>query len=118
MTASNSENMVFLGVHGTVFALDRGTGQELWQVHLKGGDYVNLALDRDRVLASTKGEVFCLDATTGQLLWANKLPGMGLGLVTMVTAASPGSPIAPEYSYRKRDQETSAATTAAIVAST
>jgi outer membrane protein assembly factor BamB len=112
------ENVVFLGVHGAVLALDRATGEELWRVTLKGGDFVNMTLDRDQLFASTKGEVFCLDAMTGQTRWHSKLPGMGLGLISIVTAASPATNIGPAAETRKRDEQSSAAVTASIVAST
>ena len=78
---------MFLGVHGEVVALDRATGQEFWHTKLAGGDFVNLLLDQDRIIATTKGKVFCLDVATGQLLWRNDLPGMGLGLVSIATAS-------------------------------
>ncbi len=81
-----SSSAVFLGVHGEVIALDRTTGQEVWHVKLTGGDFVNLLLDQDRVIATTKGEVYCVDAATGQLLWHNNLPGLGWGLITIATA--------------------------------
>jgi outer membrane protein assembly factor BamB len=45
---------IFLGVHGEVVALDRATGQELWSTKLGGSDFVNLLLDQDRIIATTK----------------------------------------------------------------
>ena len=76
-----SASKVFLGVHGEVLALDRTTGQTVWRTKLTGGDFVNLLLDQDRIIATTKGEAYCVDAATGQLLWHNKLPGVGWGLM-------------------------------------
>ncbi len=104
---------IFLGVHGEVVALDRTTGQELWHTKLAGGDFVNLLLDGDRVIATTKGKAFCLDAGTGQLLWRNDLPGLGLGLVSIATASG-STPVGPSSQKRRQDE---AASTAAIVAS-
>ena len=71
---------IFLGLRGTVVALDRATGQEIWRASLKGADFVNILVDGDLVTATTKGEAFGLDRATGQLLWHNKLPGLGMGL--------------------------------------
>jgi outer membrane protein assembly factor BamB len=106
---------VFIGIHGSVVALDRATGQELWSTDLKGGQFVSVLLDGSRVLASTKGEVFCLDAATGQILWHNSMPGMGWGIVSMATINGTSSPTAEaEQKHRDDDQ---AATTAAIVSS-
>jgi|SRR5579872_6954364 len=109
-----SSSKVFLGVHGEVVALDRTTGQELWSTKLAGSDFVNLLVDQDRIIATSKGEVFCLDAATGQIVWKNKLPGMGWGLITIATAS--GSTSFGALSAKKRQDD--AAATSAIVAST
>ena len=37
--------MVFIGIKGTVLALDRATGQEVWRSKLKGASFVNVILD-------------------------------------------------------------------------
>jgi outer membrane protein assembly factor BamB len=107
-----SSSAVFLGVHGEVVALDRATGQELWSTKLGGGDFVNLLLDQDRVIATTKGEVYCVDAATGQLLWKNNLPGMGWGLITIATASG-ATPIGPSSEKRRRDEAAAGAAIAA-----
>jgi len=74
---------LFIGVRGTVLALDASSGTELWRTRLKGADFVNVtALDR-QVIAATKGEVFALDPASGTMLWQNKLKGLGLGFVTV-----------------------------------
>ncbi len=101
-----ASSKIFLGVHGEVVALDRSTGQELWRTKLAGSDFVNLLLDQDRIIATTKGKAFCLDPATGQLLWRNDLPGMGLGLVSIATSSG-STPIGP--SSQKRRQEEAAA---------
>jgi outer membrane protein assembly factor BamB len=101
---------VFLGVHGEVIALDRTTGQELWSTKLGGSDFVNLLVDQDGIIATSKGQVFCLDVATGQLLWKNDLPGLGWGLITIATASG-STPIAPPSQKRRQDEA------AAIVAS-
>lgn len=86
---------IFVGVRGTVLALDASSGTEVWRTSLKGADFVNVtALDR-QIIAATKGEVFALDPASGTVLWNNKLKGLGLGFVTVagsdqVTAAAAG----------------------------
>jgi outer membrane protein assembly factor BamB len=112
-----SSSAVFIGVRGSVVALDRATGQQLWRAFLAGSDFVNVMLDEDRVIAATKGELFCLDATTGKLLWRNKLPGMGWGLIAIATASgsSNASPVVREK--QRRAGAGDAAATAAVVAS-
>jgi outer membrane protein assembly factor BamB len=106
---------IFIGIKGSVIAIDRATGQSLWETPLKGSDFVNVILDEDRVLAATKGELFCLDAVTGKLLWNNKLPGLGQGIITIATSS--GSTAMGPLRKRQQDQEdaASAATTAVIV---
>ena len=108
-----SSSKVFLGVCGEVVALDRTTGQELWSTKLAGSDFVNLVLDQDRIIATTRGKAFCIDTTTGQLLWHNDLPGMGLGMVSIATATG-STPSGPPS--QKRSQDDAAAAAGAISA--
>ena len=49
-----SPSKVFLGVHGDVVALDRTTGQELWHAQLPGSDFLNLLVDQDPMIATTR----------------------------------------------------------------
>ena len=76
-----------IGIKGTVLALERMTGQELWRTALKGGDFVNVTLAGEQVLATTRGEIYCLDKA-GTILWHNPLKGLGQGLITIATEAS------------------------------
>lgn len=96
MTASP----IFIGIHGGVIALDGASGQELWKASLKGGDFVNVLVDSDRIIATTKGEVFCLDSATGRVLWNNRLPGEGLGIASIATASGSTSPLPGEKKRR------------------
>ena len=75
--------LIYAGIKGSVIALDRETGIQVWAVKLKGIDFVSVALLGRNVVAATSGEVFCMDAQTGKLLWHNPLKGFGLGLVSM-----------------------------------
>jgi outer membrane protein assembly factor BamB len=104
---------IFVGINGSVIAIDRATGQELWQTELKGSDFVNVILDDDRILAATHGELYCLDAITGKQLWNNKLPGQGRGIVTIATANG-STGMGP---LRKKQLEQEQATTAVIATS-
>jgi outer membrane protein assembly factor BamB len=116
---SELEQSVYIGIHGSVISLDRLSGTERWRTSLKGCDFVNLTLDGDQIIASTKGEIFCLDARTGAVRWANELPGMGRGITTVVTALSPSSSVAPSRQKQfSNEQAASAGATAAVIAST
>ena len=99
---------LFVGVQGTVLALDASTGTEPWKTSLKGRQFVNVTLQGARVIATTKGEVFALDPATGQLLWNNKLSGLGLGFVTVAGAAQ-----VPAIASRKQQDDAAAASAAA-----
>jgi len=106
---------IYIGIRGTVLALDRSSGAEMWRADLKGSDFVNVVLGGDRVLAATKGELFCLDSTTGKNLWNNELKGLGRGLMTVVTVNSPIGSLVPSAVKKRRDDE--AAAGAAVAAS-
>ena len=78
---------LFIGLHGSVLALDRATGKILWQAPLKGSDFVNVTLDSGQLYAATKGELYCLDPATGQQRWHNELKGLGFGLIAIAQQA-------------------------------
>lgn len=104
-------NAIYLGISGTVVALDRATGEELWRTELKGSDFVNVVLDGNQIYATAKGEIFCLDTATGKSRWHNKLPGMGLGLVSIATPT--GSQVLTAQEKRQREAAATAAAAAA-----
>src|ERR1700681_3613337 len=98
-----SSSAIFIGIRGRVVCLDRMTGQEVWSASLKGSDFVTLLPDGELLLAATRGEVFCLQAATGKLLWQNNMPGQGLGLASIATAASASSSTPQAEEQRRRD---------------
>ena len=110
-------DLVFVGIKGSVVALNRATGQQVWATRLKGSDFVSVAVQQGMLLASCYGEIFCLDPLTGNALWHNRLKGFGVGLATIATEYSGGSSNAPVLAEkRRRDEE--AAASAAVVAAT
>ena len=86
--------LLYVGIKGSVVALDRETGAERWRTKLKGMTFVSLHRDDRHLYGATGGEMFCLDPATGSILWHNKLKGLGFGLVTMLSdgARSAGPP--------------------------
>jgi outer membrane protein assembly factor BamB len=62
-------DLFYLGLKGSVTALNRLTGKKIWKTHLKGSGFVMVVLDREMVIAHTKGEVFGLRAEDGRVLW-------------------------------------------------
>jgi len=106
-----AQSPLLVGLKGTVLAIDRGTGDVVWQSALKGGDFVNVMLDGGQLFAATKGELFCLDPATGKIRWHNRLAGMGTGLVTFAQAAEGN--LAAIDEKRRRDEAAAAAGTIA-----
>jgi outer membrane protein assembly factor BamB len=101
--------IIYLGIKGSVLAIDPDSGRQLWVTHLKGGDFVNVVLDGDNLYAATHGEVFCLDPATGEGRWHNPLKGFGWGLVTIATeTVSPNALLALFAEKRRQDQQAAA----------
>ena len=101
------DDLTFIGIRGTVLALERATGREVWQTPLKGSYFTNLVVEKGALLAATRGELFCLDVVTGQVLWNNPLRGMGYGIVTF--ASSPN--VAAAQQQTEDEEAASAAAT-------
>ncbi len=111
----SQSSVVYVGISGTVLALDRASGREVWRCSLKGSDFVNVVVEGGDVYASTRGEMFCLDAASGQVRWNNPLKGLGRGLVTIANASGAGTAVMREK--RRRDEEQAAAGAAVTAAS-
>ena len=112
-----TSDLVFIGIKGSVVALDCATGQQEWATHLKGSDFVNVVLLDGAVLAACYGEIFCLDPLTGNALWHNPLKGFGTGLATIATEHNPGTGNAPVLIEKQR-QDAAASAAAASAAAT
>jgi len=92
--------IIYLGIKGSVIAIQAATGRQLWTVHLKGSAFVNVVLDGDNLYATTQGEIFCLDPQTGEGRWQNPLKGFGLGLISIA-----GENIAPNPALLSAEEE-------------
>src|SRR3954462_12165425 len=82
----------FIGVQGNVLAINKETGEALWQTNLGGGfgdSFVSLGTDGVFVFAHSRGSLFCLNAATGEVLWTNDLPGLGYGMASICATAGP-----------------------------
>ena len=53
--------LLYIGLKGSVVAVDRSTGAAVWASHPKGGDFVTVTLDRGELYAATKGRLYRLD---------------------------------------------------------
>jgi hypothetical protein len=104
-----TSDLVFVGIKGTVLALDRATGLQVWATHLKGADFVNVVQQDDAVFASCHGEVFCLDPLTGAGLWHNRLKGFGIGLATIAVPSGAEAANSTAFAEKRRRDEAAAA---------
>jgi outer membrane protein assembly factor BamB len=112
-------DLVFIGIKGSVIALNRVNGEPVWATHLKGSDFVNVLVEGRNVFATCYGEVFCLDARTGEGLWHNRLKGLGTGLVTIATGDPLRSTLTTVLAEkRRRDEEAAASAGSASSATT
>ena len=83
----NVEDVVLVGFNKRVAALDRETGDIVWQWKAsQGSGFVSLVLDEDRLFVAVNGYTYCLDPFTGQELWSNPLKGFGTGATSLATS--------------------------------
>ncbi|MGA2176167.1 MAG: PQQ-binding-like beta-propeller repeat protein [Verrucomicrobiota bacterium] len=108
-----SSDLVFIGINGSVVALNCASGAQAWATDLKGVGFVNVVLQNDALLASCDGEIFCLDPLTGNVRWHNPLKGFGTGLATIATASNPGGGNAPVLAEKRRREDEEAAAASA-----
>ena len=88
------QNLLYVGVKGSVVAFDKVTGQKVWESRLGGGAFVNVILDGDQLFAHTNGALYALAADTGRQLWQDGLSGLGYGHASLVTANAPSNSFA------------------------
>jgi outer membrane protein assembly factor BamB len=113
-----SEDMVFVALNGWVVALDRESGELLWQWSAPkkaGSQYMTLLPDRDRLVVSAGGYIYCLDPATGRERWHNPLKGFGIGVAALATIRS-HSPHGDAASASSQDAAQAAAAVAATTA--
>lgn len=114
--AQQSASTIFIGIRGTVLALETSSGTEVWRTKLSGSHFVNVAVDGEAIYASTNGELFCLSAASGTIRWKNQLKGLGMGLVTI---GLPGQNTAAAMNAQMQaDAAAEAAAAGAVVAAT
>jgi outer membrane protein assembly factor BamB len=107
-----TSDLVFIGIRGSVIALNGATGERVWATHLKGSDFVNVVPEDGAIFASCYGEIFCLDPLTGGALWHNPLKGFGRGLATIATERTLGGGNASVSAEKRRRDEEAAASAA------
>jgi len=111
-----TSDLVFIGIRGSVIALNRATGEQVWATRLKGSDFVNVVVEDEAILASCAGEVFCLEPLTGTALWHNPLKGLGTGLATLASVHNVGGGNTAVLAEKRRRDEQAAAAAATTAA--
>lgn len=109
-------DLVFVAFGKHVVALDRYTGEKIWQWSPpKGAGYMGILLDGDRLIVSAQGYMHCLDPVFGQEVWNNPLEGMGTGVPCLASANGNTSSRAQQAAMQQ--QQAAAAAAAAAAAS-
>lgn len=81
-------DFVYVAFNSRIGALDRYTGEIVWEWKApKGSGFVSLLLDGDRLIASVNGYTYCLDPMFGQQVWVNNMKGFGVGTPSLVSAS-------------------------------
>jgi outer membrane protein assembly factor BamB len=101
--------MVYIGIKGTVVALDSMTGDEVWRRELTGSNFVTVTQDETNVYAAANGEIFCMDKMTGTPRWHNPLKGLGTGLVSIALTTYSSSGDIPPLAEKHREDEAASA---------
>ena len=102
-------DMIFVGFNRRVIALDRYTGEIVWDWKApKGTGFVSLLLDGDRLMASVSGYMYCLDPIYGQVVWANPLKGYGVG-TTSLASVHGSTPSGPSAAVIQQQRQAAAA---------
>jgi glucose dehydrogenase len=83
-------NLLFILSNGRVAAINKKTGDTVWEVKLKQ-HVTNSMLDSvgqinvedNKIYVGVAGILFCLSAKDGALIWKNELKGWGYYFVSM-----------------------------------
>lgn len=118
----NLQQLLFLGLNGRVAALDRDSGEIVWEWTAKDpekqravGGYMTLLVDQGELFVSANGYTYRLDPLTGAELWANPLRGWGVGPTALATSTASSMQVLTAAAAAKQaaEQSNQAAITAA-----
>jgi outer membrane protein assembly factor BamB len=85
--APDLKDLVYVGFNGRVAALNRNTGDIVWDWRSpkpRSGYVSLLLLDDSHLIASVNGYTYCLQPSTGAEQWFNELVGFGTGVTSIV----------------------------------
>ncbi|MBI9016403.1 MAG: PQQ-binding-like beta-propeller repeat protein [Phycisphaerae bacterium] len=103
------DNILYLGIKGSVVAIDRGNGAELWRCKLKGSSFVNILVTERDIYAHTGGHLYCVDRESGQEVWHNELKGLGFGMAMLALEGISTDAAAVIHEIQAQQQRNSAA---------
>lgn len=105
------DQLVFVGFHSQVIALDRESGDRVWHWKCpRGSGFVGILLDGDRLIVSVMGYMYCLDPETGAERWHNHLEGTGTGAPCLASLRGGGSiQSIPGIAAKKQQDDAAAA---------
>jgi outer membrane protein assembly factor BamB len=119
----NVHQLLFLGLNGRVAALDRDSGEFVWEwtakdpdKHRAVGGYMTLLVDQGQLFVAANGYTYRLDPLSGAELWANPLRGWGLGPAALATSTTASSQQVLTAAAAQQEAQEQASTTAAIIA--
>ncbi|KAI8061596.1 quinon protein alcohol dehydrogenase-like superfamily [Gongronella butleri] len=85
--------------HGKVYAVSKADGSRYWRTPFPGGGLVGpvsiFVTNNDCVLIGCQGKMACLALYTGELKWVNKMKGMGVSEVGIISTFGQESEAAP-----------------------
>lgn len=108
-------DLIYVGFNSRIAALDRATGELVWNWKAPyGSGFVALLLDGEQLIASVQGYTWALDPSTGDTLWENQLKGFGYGVPCLVSTAgstlSQSTLAEEEQQARQRDSAANSST--------
>lgn len=106
----NANDFLFLGLHNSVTAVRKDTGQIAWSTKLPGAwEFVTLTGEGTRIYAASGGQIHCLDLPTGKILWSNGLKGFGYGVTSIWLPGGSAVPTVAAYEAVRQAQASSGA---------
>jgi len=113
----NINELIFTGFNHRVAALNRNSGNLIWQWRApQGTQYTTLLLDGDVLIVSVDGYMYGLNPYSGDLLWSNPMSGFGTGVASLVSVnGTTANSSVSAAAARAAQLAAGAATSAAVV---
>jgi outer membrane protein assembly factor BamB len=83
----SNDDLLFIGTHGHICAVDKRSGDQIWTKSLPDTGYaiVTLLYEDDVLYAGSRGHLFAIDPADGTILWSNGLKGLGYDHICLLT---------------------------------